>query len=261
MNIRSSSLGELFDCAYRWEAKHVLKLRMPTSSAAHLGTSIHAGCALWDAARIAGADATIEDAQEAFEGQLNHPEYDVNWEDADIKSMSAIGKDLISKYIDATKDIQWRSVESNVTPLTIGDLDITITGTADRIYEDADGNLGIADLKTGGRVVGSDGTVDAGPHRAQLGCYELLAGVAIGEPMLAPAMIVGMQTAKTAGSRRVGIGTTEGCRELLLGQDDFPGLFMLAARILSSGVFMPNPKSVLCSEKFCPRFPQCKYHG
>jgi hypothetical protein len=46
--IRASSLPELFDCSARWEAKHILGLRLPSSSNAVLGKAVHAGTALFD---------------------------------------------------------------------------------------------------------------------------------------------------------------------------------------------------------------------
>lgn len=43
--IRASSLPELFDCAARWEAKHIKSLRLPSSGNAVLGKAVHAATA------------------------------------------------------------------------------------------------------------------------------------------------------------------------------------------------------------------------
>lgn len=50
----------------------------------------------------------------------------------------------------------------------------------------------------------------------QLGVYELLAGQALGQPMEAPAQIIGLQVAKTDAGRCVGTGEVGCAREALL---------------------------------------------
>ena len=57
--IRASSMGELFDCPARWEAKHILGKRMPKSGNAQLGTAVHASTALFDQSTIDGAGLCI----------------------------------------------------------------------------------------------------------------------------------------------------------------------------------------------------------
>ena len=52
INIRASSLGELFDCPARWAAKNLDNLRMPGNGKAHLGTSLHASTAAFDASAL-----------------------------------------------------------------------------------------------------------------------------------------------------------------------------------------------------------------
>jgi hypothetical protein len=47
----------------------------------------------------------------------------------------------------------------------------------------------------------------------------------------------------------------------LIGDEEHPGLIEIAARMLKSGVFPPNPKSMLCSKKYCPAHAaHCRYH-
>ena len=52
--IRASSFGELFDCALRWEAKHLQGMRMPNSPRALIGTGVHEGTAAFDRAQVGG---------------------------------------------------------------------------------------------------------------------------------------------------------------------------------------------------------------
>jgi len=47
----------------------------------------------------------------------------------------------------------------------------------------------------------------------------------------------------------------------LVGTEQSPGLLEHAAKIVHAGAFYGNPKSVLCSAKYCPRHPVCKFKG
>ena len=60
---RASGLSDLFDCPARWYAKNIEKRRMPTSSAAQLGTAVHAGAGAYDQGRRAFAWQMAERAR------------------------------------------------------------------------------------------------------------------------------------------------------------------------------------------------------
>ncbi len=123
-----------------------------------------------------------------------------------------------------------------------------------------DDGLGIADLKTGKTAVSADGTVKTQGHAAQVGVYEILAQAALGVPMEAPAQIIGLQVAKTDKGRRVGTGEISFAREVLLdGPEGEPGFLRMASRLVHSGDFYGNPRSPLCSEKFCPAYRICRW--
>ena len=81
---------------------------------------------------------------------------------------------------------------------------IALTGTTDRVRETPAG-LGISDLKTGGRAVGTDGRAVTQGHAVQLGVYELLASHAMGLDITAPAQIVGMNTLREIAEGEIGI--------------------------------------------------------
>lgn len=54
-------------------------------------------------------------------------------------------------------------------------------------------------------------------------------------------------------------GTISGGRDLLIGDEEFPGLLEMAATLIHSGNFYGNPRSNGCGEKYCPIFNTCKW--
>ena len=260
--IRASSLAELFDCPARWEAKHILGMRGPRSAAAQLGTAVHAGTALFDSSRLpGGSPITADDAAGAVVDSINRPEEPVEWEDTAPRDAERIALALHTRYCGEIAPQQvYRGVEVRCESLEFPDLGIALTGTADRLRE-VSGQLGIADLKTGGRAVGADGRAVTQGHAAQLGVYEMLAESAMGLKITAPAQIIGMNTGKTPAAQRVGTGEVTDARAMLVGTEDRPGLLEHASRLIQSGAFYGNSKSFLCSERYCPRHPVCTFKG
>lgn len=263
VTIRASSLAELFDCPARFEAKHILGMKNPASGAARLGTAIHASTALFDESRLPGGNPlTADDCAGALVDAIHKPDEDVDWEDANPKDAEIIGLSLHAKYCSRIAPQQeYVGVEITCEKLEIPDLGIALTGTTDRIRRLPDGSLGIADLKSGGRAVGADGVAVTSGHGPQLGVYELLAEQAFGVALTAPAQIIGLNTGKTPASQRVGIGEVGNTRAALVGDEESPGLLEHASRIIHSGSFFGNSKSVLCSARYCPRYNTCKFRG
>lgn len=259
MKIRASSLPELFDCPHRWESKHIMGLRLPTSGAAQLGTAVHAGTAVFDQSRILSAGLTAEDAAGAVVDAIWHPDTEINWEDGSPKEAEPIALALHRKYCrEISPQFEFTDVEAECRALEISDLGITLTGTTDRVYIGPEG-FGIADLKTGKSAVAADGTVKTAGHAAQVAVYELLAEQATGRSIDAPARIVGLQVAKTDSGRRAAVGEITGAKDLLIGTEEQPGLLEIASRFLQSGVFYGNPRSSLCNKKYCPAFDACRF--
>ncbi len=260
VRIRASSLSDLFDCPARWEAKHLLKMRLPTSSAAQIGTAIHAGAAAYDESRIFGSGLSVDDTAGAVVDCIWKPDSEVDWQETSQSEAEKIAIPLHRMYcqkISPTQD--YLAVESACDDLTISDLGITLTGTVDRVRKTEDG-LGISDLKTGKTAVDKDGIVNIKGHAMQLGVYEILAAHALKMPIEAPAQIIGLQVAKTDKGRRVGIGEIGCAKEALLdGDNGEPGLLRLASKIIHGGSFYGNPRSSLCSEKFCPAYKTCRW--
>lgn len=260
VSIRASSLPELFDCPARWAAKQLEGKRMPMGGAAALGKAIHASTGAFDAATVLGSPITADDAAAAAVDALYKPDEDVQWdEDNSPAKAEPIALALHRKYCNTIAPQQdYVAVEAKCEALTIEDLGITLTGTIDRVRRTSDG-LGIADLKSGKTAVSADGKVKTQGHGLQMATYELLAEVAVGERITAPAQIIGMTTAATDKAQRVAIGEIDSARDALIGTADMPGALHHAASFIKSGLFYGNPRSQLCSAKFCPVHQSCVF--
>lgn len=259
VTIRASSLGELFDCPARWEAKFIKKMRRPTSAAARLGTAVHAGTALYDQSILDGNPLTPDEAAGAVVDAIHRPDEEVDWEDTSPHEAESIAVPLHRLYCEHIAPAQeYTAVEATCESLTFTDIGLTLTGTVDRVRVTSDG-LGIADIKTGKSAVGADGTVKTQGHAAQIAVYELLASSALERDISAPAQIIGLQVAKTDRGRRAGCGFITGARDILLDEETSPGLLRHASNILHSGDFFGNPRSQLCTAKYCPAYHICRW--
>ncbi|EZN57644.1 RecB family exonuclease [Pseudomonas aeruginosa] len=261
--VRASSWGALFDCGYRWEGVHLLKMRSPSSPRALLGTAIHASTAAFDAARVNGEPISAYDASELLVHTLQQPEFEVDWRGSDISPREAesTGLTLHTKYCnDISPRYDFVAVELTTKPMEIdcgGGIIVRLTGQLDRarIKRDSHG-VGIADVKTGSAAV-SQGVAKTKGHKAQIGTYELLYEHTTGDAITAPAEIIGL---KTKGKPEAAVGEIVGARQMMAGTAEHHGLIKFAADMFRSGLFPPNPQSPLCSPKYCPRWRTCPYH-
>ncbi len=264
--IRASSWPSLFDCAHRWYFQNIVGLRMPSSGNACLGTAIHAGTAAFDSSTLSGEQIDVVTAVDTARAALQNPEHEVAWDD----SLTPVEADslavrLTSRYCQEIAPTRnYAAVELECQALDIGTEHgvVRVTGTTDRIRIIEDGRKGISDLKSGGCA--TEKTADGGRrattkgHHIQLGIYTLMAEQASGERLDAPAEIIGLQTTKDT---PVATGEVADVKTPLLGTDEYPGLIEIAAKILKDGIFPPNPKSMLCSQKYCPAYSaRCHYH-
>lgn len=269
-SMRASSISDWLDCAYRAEGKYLLGMRLPSSGAAHLGTSIHYGTAQFDHAKVERSPISTTDATDAFVEKLHHPDEAVNWGDQSVKEAERVGVRLTSRYCtEYSPRYEFRAVEMTTDPLEIEikGFRLRLTGTMDRtrvyrIGEDGANEtkpgIGIIDLKSGKRAVRKDGQAEAGPHIFQLGAYEILAAHTLGESVTQPAGIIGLQTTKEP---RIGTAVVTGAREALLGKPGEVGVLEMLAADLKAGTFRPNPRSALCSERYCARWNSCAFHA
>lgn len=268
--MRASSISDWLDCSYRAEGKYLLGMRRPASGAAHLGTSLHHGTAAFDSAKVAHAPITAADAVDAFMDKLHHPDEEVNWGEQSVKEAERVGLRLTSRYCtDISPQYTFRAVEMTTEPLDVEMSGITIrlTGTMDRsrmfaVGEDGANErkpgLGIIDLKSGKRAVRKDGSAETAGHIFQLATYEILTQHTTKMDVNQPAAIIGLQTTKEP---RIGVSPVFNAREALLGAPGEKGVLEMLADDLKAGTFRPNPRSALCSERYCARWSVCKYHS
>jgi RecB family exonuclease len=261
ITIRASALSDFLDCPARAEAKHLLGLRTPNSGAAQIGTAIHASTALFDRSTLEGQGLTADETAGAAADAILRPEYDVVWDDdypATDAENTAVA--LHRRYCaEIAPHQEYVAIEAKCERLEITDIGLALTGTTDRVSKAGDG-FGIRDIKTGKTAVRADGHVKTDGHRYQIGVYELLAEHASGLAITEPAQIVGLQTGKTAKGQRVAISEgIAGARDVLLGDQDSPGVLEMVAKMIHAGSFFGNPRSMLCGEKFCPIYQRCKF--
>lgn len=262
--VRASSWSTLFDCSLRWYYQNVMKMRLPSGGAAQLGTALHKSTAVYDVPRVVGCAPNLTEACDALVETIEKPEHDVAWDD-DLRQDAAasIGVALTKKYAaEIAPDHEYRAVEVKCDALDIAtDYGVVrLTGTTDRVRVTADGQEGIADIKSGARAVDVNGKASKKGRHLQTGIYKLMAENALGRTFEAPDEIIGLNTGKTAVAQRVGTAEIADSRTPLVGYDEVPGLIELAARMLKSGTFPPNPQSYLCSPKYCAGYHKCRFH-
>lgn len=267
IRLRASALPDFLDCPARAEAKHLLGLRTPSGSGALLGTALHRSTAAFDASRLDGAKGiSVDDAFGEAADAIHHPEEEVALDDDETpQAIEDVARGLHLRYCEEIAPLQnFVAVEVTCARLEIPQLGIVLTGTADRIrrapLDNGSFGNGVADLKSGKTAVKADGRVETKGHRYQVGMYEILAETASGIPIDAPGVIYGLQVAKTSKGQRAAISPPiRNARDVLIGTPDSPGVLETVAKMIQSGAFPGNPRSMLCGEKFCPIYNRCKF--
>lgn len=261
IKLRASSLSDLFDCPQRWYSKNIMHQYLPTSGSARLGTAIHAGTAKFDSSIMNNEGLTVDECTGAVVDAIyDSTTEEVDWSEQPQSEAEKIAISLHKKYCQEIAPTQhYVAVEASIEALDIVDLDISLCGTTDRIRLTEDGDYAISDLKTGKTIISADGSVKTAGYATQLAVYNLLASQAIGQPVNGISQIIGLNTAKTEKAQRVGIGNVSTSIDILLGDDSNTGLLQIASRMLKSGDFYGNPRSMLCSSKFCPCYDNCKW--
>ena len=264
LTVRASAWGALFDCGYRFEGIHILGMRNVVGLKAALGTAIHAGTAAFDQSRLDGQRITVDDATGVLIDKLRDPdnEFDRHRDGLTMPEAERVGISLLSKYcIEVSPRYEFVAVEMDTKPLDIdcgGGVIVRLTGTMDRArIRKAEHGVGIADLKSGSTAVVKQQANTKG-RAPQVGTYELLYEHTTGEAITDHAEIIGL---KTEGKPEIATGLIAGAKAVMVGTDDSPGLIEFAADMFRTGRFFPNPSSLLCSERYCPRFGTCRFHS
>ncbi|MFF7398853.1 RecB family exonuclease [Achromobacter sp. NPDC008082] len=260
--VRASSWGRLFDCAHAWEATHILGMKKPSGMRALLGTAVHAGTAAYDRARLDGTECSPDDAAGVLVDELHNPAFEVD-RAADKLSMrdaERIALTLLVRYCaDVAPRFHYIDVETQLEPLAIdcgNGLTVRLTGTMDRArVAEAEGGIVIPDVKTGARII-ADGKAVTRGHAAQTGTYQLMYEHTKNVRTVG-AQIIALSTGATA---ETAVSPIFDARRVMVGEDDRPGLLQHAAAMFRTGLFPPNPSSVLCSEKYCARWSTCLFH-
>lgn len=257
--LRASGLSDLLDCGLRWYARNVLDMRMPSSAAAHIGTAVHAGGAAFDRAVMDGRHISTSDAVDvAIASMREEPDEGVDWDMAKNEAES-ITVSVTAKYCSEIAPKQsFTHIEHTFEDMPIQATEnviIELTGTTDRIFKEANG-YGVADIKTGKTRVNTQGVVKTQGDKAQLGIYTVLAEKATGLEMNLPSRILGLSTTKQP---RAGVAEVRGAKAALVGVDGAPGMLELVGKLLDAELFLANPRSQLCGEKYCVYWNKCTY--
>lgn len=259
ISLRASSLPDLLDCPARWQARQIQKLDMASSGRAWLGNAFHAGTAAFDQAILDNSPISVDDAASVFVDTLRNPVEEVNWHDITPKQAEQTGLVLNIRYCEeVSPQFDFVAVELKFTSFEVdmGDgLIIELTGTTDRVYRAPEERMGVMDLKSGGRAVDADGNAVVASHKPQLGVYEALAEHVAGVEITAPGVITGL---KTTGKPRIGVTPVTGAKDMLFEEGGYLDTVAMYAR---ADVWPGNPKSMLCSKKFCPVYANCRWRG
>jgi hypothetical protein len=272
-HVRASSIKDALDCAMRFEAKHILGIRIAGNGVSHLGTALHAGTGAYDQSVIDGKPISHDEAVGRFVDSLrlpNNPEEpaedEVRWdEEFPLTDAEKVGVRGVVNYIEKVGSLRrYHAVEAKLEKFPVRfdkhKVVIVLTGKTDRIREKLkrDGvGYGITDVKSGKTRVTKDSRVSSRAEKAQLGVYELIAEKGKNIQITEPAEIAGISTAQHAN-----VATLEipGTREALVGTGETPGVLDFLAKMLRTGLFPPNPSSFLCGKRFCPIYSRCPYH-
>jgi hypothetical protein len=268
-SVRASSWGSLFDCGHKWEGEHLLGMRKPSGLRAQLGTAIHASTAKFDNGRLPGGDKiSVNDAAGAFVDTLYKPEREVDYsqDDLTLKEAESIGLSLHRDYcFDISPRFEFISVEQKLKPLDIdcgGGHVVRLTGSMDRArVARAEGGVVIPDIKSGGRVIakdkktGRDAVVLKG-RKPQIGTYQLLYEHTEGVQTVGGQILA----LHTSGKPKAMASPIFDAKAVMLGTETSRGLIEFAADMFRTGLFPPNPQSMLCAERYCARWATCNFH-
>ena len=230
---------------------------------------MHASTAVYDQARLDGDAISIDDAAEAAVRYIQEPPEEVNWAGQTKQKCEAVALTLHTQYarkIAPTRTYIKVELSFEKFDITYDDVTITLSGTTDRIYKDSfltqEGDeiveYGIGDVTTGAVAV-IKGSPKTSEHVVQLGVYSTLATQAMGIPMRAPAEIYGIKSSLS--NPEVAVGQVENPAKVLLGDDFHPGWIKTAAMFAKNDIWPGNPRSLLCSEKWCPAYAACRWRG
>ena len=171
--LSASRLKSYLSCPLKFYFEKVALIRKPTSAAAHLGKSVHAGLAAYHLALWRGGDPSATAITGKFATEFNkfEQEQPVRWDDA-VERTEAIesGAKLLQAYI-ADNEVRAPAKPLGVEVALEAEIDgipIPLVGVADLVRE---GNK-LTDFKTTG--VTPNPFLEAWQHELQVTAYDLL---------------------------------------------------------------------------------------
>ena len=275
--VRASGLAMFFDCPSRWAAVTLDGKRTPSGVPSLIGTGVHGSTAAFDSSRLNSNEQTwisADDAADVLEQTLKNPTEEVDWTGWRLDKAMTVGLGVHTRYCNEIAPLKdYVAVEQTLQELVVNvpcnahdpeeTLSIELTGTLDRVYEEATEYrdeqdiplyhhaFGIADVKTGARAC----SMSVGKHKAQIGVYELLAEHN-GHHITLPGEIIQLQTSS---NYQAAVEPLYGARIALLGFEGRTGLLEHMARMLKTGDFFGNASSFLCTEKYCANYTDCMF--
>lgn len=218
--IRASSMWSWVDCPYRAAEEASGRARMLANVPMHVGTTIHVGTAVYDAARVAGDKPSLRAALDATIDHLWHPSEEIDWQDQTPRKLEPVARECVAAYcMDFSKNVQFAGVEETLADLAVDfpgpRVRIILTGTQDRLR----------------RSIETD----------------------TDEPI---AEIIGIKT--SARNPEVKLGVIRNPEAVLLGDANHGGYLEHLAMMLRTGNLIGNPRSMFCSKRSCPAYP-CFY--
>ncbi|SHI36462.1 Superfamily I DNA or RNA helicase [Tessaracoccus bendigoensis DSM 12906] len=181
IQITGSSLEALLECPRRWFLARRAKAEGNRQSRASIGDIVHL-----IARQAAEVGLTAEQMRAELDRVWEQIPFEAEWLSATERSAIDDALDRFARYQDSSDLL---AVEQGFrVPLSIGDREVVLVGTVDRLERDGQGRLRVVDLKTGGRIPREAEVTD----HAQLGVYQLAAslgafdGLSGGERRVAP---------------------------------------------------------------------------
>lgn len=247
VTVRASSVAELVDCPLRWATKYLDGRTMPQTPPAVIGTAVHASSASFDRGE-GNAHQTAEIAADL----VLHPEGETRW--LDISKYKAV-ENAINAHLSYCRDVaprfEFTHIEEKLDPLSVSIDDkviIEFTGTLDRTRKYMDDVSIVCDVKSGQRVLSQN----MSKHKAQLGVYIMLASKKLGKIYIKTADILQIQT-----NGKAGVHVSSDPYKVLVGEPGHNGIIHYMANMFYNGDYIGNPSSMMCSEKYCPRYNDC----
>lgn len=265
LDLHPSGVNGFFDCSYKWFRDNLHNPIRRVGTAAHFGTGLHKSAEVfyketiakqqWQNYNTAYADVAIE----SFRENIKDSEPD-DIKDVDINDLESELVNLSKAYINnaSTLDSIPQSVENSYTLELAKDenIDININGTLDIEYSDS-----ISDIKTMNRLN------NPSKYLIQQGIYAILKESANKDNEVKDLKIHRVVRAKQHIDSISILGNTKNpfttiqdiktyCKQSI---DTIAKTLKEFDKTGNEILFRGNPNSLLCGEKYCPYYKECKW--